>query len=239
MLRYAFLVMIILLITACSASDVPTDIDFSTATPRPIETVPSPNAIGQTSIPLDFTGGEPRVLGSQSEFDFAVSGEFVSQADTGTILYNYLPNTGGLPARNQLYIATSDATASQQLSFEFSPAIQVGQYNLLAPEDYFSGGVSASYVRLAFDGTTTRTQAFTDNMNGVLTLTNVGEVLSGQFQFTADFVETSPEGEVDVQSVEVTGSFENVPYQITLSDPFDLDVPLPTRNFTADETEQP
>lgn len=238
MLRYALLVMIFV-ITACTTVEAPTDIEFSTATPRPIETVPSPNAIGETSIPLDFTGGEPTILSSQSEFDFAVSGEFVAQANTGTILYNYLPNTGGLPARNQLYIATSDATASQQLSFEFFPEIQVGQYNLLTPDNYYTGGVSASYVRLVFDGSSTRTQAFVDNVVGILTLTSVGEALSGQFQFTADFVETSPEGEVDIQSVEVTGQFENVPYRITLSDPFDLDVPLPTRNFTADETEQP
>lgn len=238
MLRYAILVMI-LVITACTADDSVTDVPFSTATARPIEAIPSPNIIGETAIPLEFAGGNPIILGSQGEFDFAVSGEFVAQFDTGTLLYNYLPNSGGLPARNQLYIAASDATASQQLSFEFTPDIQVGQYTLLTPENYFNGGVSASYVRLAFDGTSTRTQAFTENLNGFLILSTVGEALSGQFQFTADFVETSPEGEVDIQSIEVTGSFENVPYQITLDDPFDLDVPLPTRNFTTDETQQP
>ena len=67
----------------------------------------------------------------------------------------------------------------------------------------------------------------------------MGEVLSGQFQFTVDFVETSPDGEVDIQSVEVTGRFDNVPYQVTVTDPFDLDVPLPTRNFTTDVTATP
>lgn len=238
MLRYSVLVMI-LMIVACTPSDTPTDIDFSTATPRPIESIPSPDAIGDTDILFDFIGGEPVILLGQGTFDFAVSGEFVAQFDTGTLLYNYLPTIGGNSARNQLYIASSDASSSQELAFEFSPAIEIGQYNLLTPENYFSGGVSVSYTRLAFDGTSTRVQAFSENMTGFLILTTVGEVLSGQFQFTADFVETSPEGEVDVQSIEVTGSFEDVPYQITVTDPFDLDVPLPTRNFTTDATSTP
>ena len=237
MLRYTILVMI-LIIVACTPSETPTDIEFSTATPRPIESIPSPDAIGDTDIPFDFIGGEPIILLGQGTFDFAVSGEFVAQFDTGTLLYNFLPSTNTVAARNQLYIASSDASSSQELSFEFSPDIEIGQYNLLTPENYFSGGVSVSYTRLAFDGTSTRVQAFTENLNGFLILTSVGEVLSGQFQFTVDFVETSAEGEVDVQSVEVTGSFDNVPYQITVSDPFDLDVPLPTRNFTSDGTEE-
>ncbi|GAB5494555.1 MAG: hypothetical protein Phog2KO_47700 [Phototrophicaceae bacterium] len=237
MLRFSVLVMILMLM-ACVPSETPTDIEFSTATARPIDSIPSPDAIGDTDIPFDFIGGDPIILLSQGTFDFAVSGEFVAQFDTGTLLYNYLPNTGGLSARNQLYISTSDSISSQELSFEFSPDIPIGQYNLLTPENYFDGGVSVSYTRLAFDGTSTRVQAFTDNLNGYLILTSVGEVLSGQFQFAVDFVETSPQGEVDVQSVEVTGRFDNVPYQITVSDPFDLDVPLPTRNFTSDGTEE-
>lgn len=225
------IVLLLLLLTACTTGDPVTDVPFATSTSGVVGTVPAPESIGDVAIPSDFTGGEPIILSSQGIFNFAISGEFVEQKDSGTIVYNYLPNTGALPARNQLYIASSDANASQQIAFEFSPEIQIGQYNLIAPEDYFLSGVSAAYSRLVFDGSSTRVESFVENIEGTLTLSSVGEVLSGQFQFTAEYTETSPEGEIDVQAIEVTGSFENVPYQITVDDPFAVDVPLPTRDF--------
>lgn len=240
MFRPVILLMLtIALLTACNASDPVTDVPFSTATARPIETLAPPSSIGNTAVPLDFTGGEPIALGDFGTFSFTVSGEIVSEMDTGTLIYSYLPADGRLGARNQLYIAASDSASSQQLSFEFTPAIQLGQYNLVSPDDYAPGNVSIAYSRLAFNGTETRIEAFTDNINGTMTITRIGEALSGQFQFSADFAETSLEGEVDIQSVEITGQFDDVPYQVTLTDPFDVDVPLPTRNFTTDGTDQP
>ncbi|MGB7340769.1 MAG: hypothetical protein WBC91_17860 [Phototrophicaceae bacterium] len=240
MLRPIFLVMITLaLITACTATDPITDVPFSTATARPIETLAAPSSLGDAAIPSDFTAGDPIIVGDFGTFSFTVSGEVVTEMSTGTLLYNYLPADGRLGARNQLYIAASDSTSSQQLSFEFAPQIQLGQYNLVALTDYAPGNVSVAYSRLVFNGTDTRIEAFSDNINGTLIVTRIGEALSGQFQFSADFIETSLTGEVDVQSVEVTGQFEDVPYRITLNDPFEIDVPLPTRNFTSDGTDQP
>lgn len=238
MLRQMALVMIMLLLASCTASPQVTDAPFNTATPRPIETVTTPEGIGGTAIPLDFSSGNPVVLSDIGSFRIAVSGEFVQQTDAGTVLYNFLPETDSLAARNQLSIATTEGNASAQINFQLSPDIELGQYTLISPADYFAGGVSASYERLVFDGTVTRVQSFSENVAGTLTLTAIGEIVSGRFQFTADFTETSATGEVDVQSIEVTGTFENVPYLITSDDPFELDVPVPTRNFDG-ETEQP
>jgi|GEM_PF-5640641 len=237
--RFLALLIVPFLLVACGSADEVTDVPFATSTARTAGTIPAPDNIGGVDIPQDFTGGDPIVLSVSSTFSFTIEGEFTDEKDSGTIVYTYLQDTGRLPARNQLHIATSDATVSQQITFEFSPGIEIGQYTLIAPEDLVLSGVSASYSRLVFDGATSTVQPFIDNIGGTLTLTSVGEVLSGQFQFSADFTETSPEGEVDVQSITVTGSFEDVPYQISLDDPFEIEIPLPTRNFTTDGTDQP
>lgn len=237
--QWFLIVLMIFLMSACSTDEPVTDVPFATSTPRTDGTVPAPDNIGGVNIPDDFTGGDPIILGGSGSFSFTIAGEFSDEKESGTIIYTYLPNSGNLPARNQLYIATSDATVSQQITFEFSPNIEIGQYPLIAPEDFVLHGVSVAYSRLVFDGATSSVQPFIDNIEGTLTLTSVGEVLSGQFQFSADFTETSPEGEVDVQSIDVTGNFEDVSYQFSLDDPFEIDIPLPTRNFTTDSTGQP
>ncbi|MEM9951899.1 MAG: hypothetical protein AAF846_09880 [Chloroflexota bacterium] len=238
MLRISFLVMLSIIMVGCGAGNAIDDVPFYTATPNPLPTVES-ERFGDVDIPSDFTSGEPIILSSGGTFSFNVSGEVVSEVSVGTLTYNYLASDELLPARNELYIAASDAIASQELTFQFLPSIELGQYPLVAPQDYSPGRVSVAYNRLAFNGTDARIESFTENIEGTLTLTRVGEALSGQFQFSAQFIETSPQGEVDVQTVEVTGQFEDVPYQVTLDDPFDLNVPLPTRNFDTDNTQQP
>ena len=231
-------IIILFVITACTADDPVTDVPFSTATSRVVGTVAAPVSIGDSAIPDDFTGGEPIVLANLGTFDVSISGDVETQFNTGTTVYNYLPDTGFLPARNQLFISGSDVSASQQLAFEFSPSIQPGEYNLVAPEDYFPGGVSASYARLGSDGTTTQFESFVDNIDGTLTLTHTGEVISGEFQFRAEYTDSSSDGELDVKVIAVIGSFENVPYQNAVDDPFELNIPLPTRNFSGG-TQQP
>lgn len=227
-MRYLLFIVVSLAMVACSPTETATDAPFFTATARPIETVDS---FAGTPLPLSFESGEPIVIGNEAIFNFGVTGEFIEQTDTGTALYSFLPSTGDLPPRNQLYFADSDETSSQELIFVFSTDIEAGQYNLIAPDNYFAGSVTAAYSRLAFSDANTLIQSFSENIVGILTLTSVGQTVSGQFQFTTDFTESSPEGEVDVQSVEVTGMFENIPYQVSLDDPFENIVPLPTRNF--------
>ncbi|MGJ3240366.1 MAG: hypothetical protein ACFE0Q_16785 [Anaerolineae bacterium] len=239
MLGLLLALVIVLISSACTVEPTVTDIPFQTATPRPFETRPAPDEMGDVTIPLDFTGGEPIILReSPGTFDLAISGEFIAQWDQGTVVYNYLPNSGALPARNQLYIAVSDTDASQQLSFEFPPEIATGQYPLVALADYeqSAGVIAVTFERLVFDGVqSSQVDAFTEDIAGTLTLTTIGEAISGQFQFSVSHTETSDAGEIDVQTVEITGRFDDVPYQITLDDPFELDVPLPTRNFTGDD----
>lgn len=225
----------LLVVTACTVADPVTDVPFSTATPRIIGTVVAPASIGDSVIPAEFSGGEPIVLQRFGTFDVTISGDVEALIDTGTSVYNYLPGSGFLPARNQLYISSSDATASQQLAFNLSPGLQPGEYNLISPEDYFPGGVSASYSRLGSTGL----ESYIENIEGTLNLTIVSEIISGEFQFRAEFTETSEDGEVAVKTIAVIGNFENVPYQSTVDDPFEVHVPLPTRNFTEDSTQQP
>lgn len=233
MLRGLFLVMLAVIFVGCSAGDAPIeDAPFFTATPRPLP--PDVGNFGDAEIPSDFTGGDPIILSAGGTFAFSVTGEVLSDVSAGTITYTFLVADARLPERNQLYIAASDNNASQELVFQFLPSIELGQYPLVSPEEYSPGRVSVAYNRLAFNGVESRIEAFADNIDGTLTLTRIGEAVSGQFQFSAQFTETSSTGETDTQTVEITGTFEDVPYQVTLDDPFDLDVPLPTRNFSAD-----
>lgn len=229
-------VTLLIALAACGTPATPTDAPFFTATPRPLETVAVPDSgIAGTSIPLDFIGGQPVPLTEIGEFSAAITGEYIAEIDSGTAVYSLLPETGNLPARNQLFIASTDGDASQQITFEFSPTLATGQYTLLPPQSYVPGVVTASYVRLGFDGTETRIQTFGENVDGTIRFDAVGDSISGTFQFSADYTQRSDSGEVDVQTVTITGRFEEIVYQVQSTDPFAVDVPLPTRNFTDED----
>lgn len=240
MLRLFALVMLATL-TACNTlSAPPTDVPFFTATPRTLPTISTPEeGFGGTDIPLDFIGGNPVPLSSEAQFTVAITGEYMAEINSGIVVYSLMPDVGTLPERNQLYIASTVNDATQQITFEFSPNTEARQYNLLPPDQYVPGVITASYVRLGFDGTETRIQTFTENVAGFLQLESVGDTLTGTFQFSADYTQRSATGEVDVQSVTLTGRFVDIPYQIRNPDPFEINVPLPTRNFSPPDDETP
>lgn len=225
----------LLVMTACTSDDPVTDVPFSTATSRVIGTVVAPASIGDSVIPADFTAGEPIALNNLGTFIINISGDVEALIDSGTSIYNYLPDSGFLPARNQLFISSSDAIASQQISFNLAPGLQPGEYNLVSPENYSQVSVSASYSRLGSSGL----ESYIENIEGTINLIAAGEIISGEFQFRAEFTETSKDGEVATKTIAVIGNFENIPYQSTVDDPFEVNVPLPTRNFTEDSTAQP
>ncbi|MEO1646032.1 MAG: hypothetical protein AAFR67_12660 [Chloroflexota bacterium] len=238
MLRLFALVMIGVL-TACNTVSAPaTDVPFHTATPRTLPTVgTAEDNFGGTDIPLDFIGGNPIPLSDEAQFSVAVTGEYIAEINSGIVVYSLMPNVGTAPERNQLYIASTANDATQEITFEFSPTIEAGQYNLLSPDQYVPGIVTASYIRLGFDGTDTRIQTFAENVSGFIQLETVGDTLTGTFQFGAEYTQRSDAGEVDIQSVLVTGRFDDIAYQIRSTDPFEIEVPLPTRNFVEpDET---
>jgi hypothetical protein len=218
-------VLMLVLLAACSAQPPVTDVPFYTATPGGFPTADSQFAGAE--LPLDFMGGDPQILDSGGSFSFAVSGMVISQQDTGTIVYSAVPQFGAIPVHDQLYITASDADSSEQISFAFSPNLPVGSYPLIAPSDFIMGTVAAQYQRLA-----ATEEIYNEEISGTLSLTVVGETLSGEFQFSASYIQRSLEGEVQSQRVDVTGSFADVPYRELGEDPFEVLVPLPTRVFT-------
>jgi hypothetical protein len=225
--------MLLFVLAACSAGPAITDVPFYTATPRGLVTPDSQFA--GTDVPLEFIGGEPEILAVSGGFRFDVTGALISQQETGTVIYSYLPRFEAIPEHDQLFLAASDADSSEQISFEFSSRLPIGQYPLVAPKDFIVGTVSAQYQRLVATGTGTSVESYNEEISGFLNLTVVGLTLSGDFQFTAAYVQRSPEGEVQTQRVEITGSFADVPYREVGDDPFELVVPLPTRVFTGTE----
>jgi hypothetical protein len=233
--------LLLLILAACSAEPPITDVPFYTAT-----AANESSADGQfagTDLPLEFIGGNPEILSTGGNFSFAVSGALISQQEMGTIIYSYLPQFDAIPAHDQLYISASDADSSEQISFEFSANLPVGQYPLIAPSDFIMGTVSAQYQRLVANETGTGLETYNEEISGFLNLTAAGVSLSGNFQFTAAYIQRSPEGEIQTQRVEVTGEFSDVPYREVGDDPFESIVPLLTRVFTGTEvpvsTEQP
>jgi hypothetical protein len=216
---------LLILLAACSAEPPVTDVPFYTATPGGFPTAASQFA--GADVPLEFMGGDPQILDSGGRFSFAVSGSVISQQDTGTIVYSAVPQFGAIPVHDQLYITASDADSSEQISFAFSPNLPVGTYPLIAPSDFIMGTVAAQYQRLGASEET-----YDEEISGSLTLAVVGETLSGEFQFSASYIQRSAEGEVQTQRVDITGSFADVPYRELGADPFEVIVPLPTRVFT-------
>jgi hypothetical protein len=225
-------VLLLLMLAACTTSP-PSDVPFYTATPRQLPS--QDEAFMGTELPLEFMGGEPEILGTGGSFNFTVSADTISQHNSGTVIYSWLPAYGAIPAHDQLYFAASDADSSEQVSFEFSTGLPVGQYPLLAPADFIMGTVSAQYQRLVATDAGAKLEVYSQDVSGTFNLTLAGSIISGDFQFTASYVERSPEGEVQTHRVEVTGSFTDVPYRAAGNDPFEIIVPLPTRIFTGTE----
>jgi hypothetical protein len=232
MLRRLML-LLILTLTACNAQPPATDTVFFTVTPNPIfEPPPQNQSLAGTAVPAEFSGGNPQILSNQNQFEFSVSGDVIAQSNRGTIAYNFVPSIGNFAAHDQLFIASSDASSSQQITFQFGTGIIVGQYALTAPQNFVSGLVSAQYARLSDDGSGSELQVFTEDISGTLNLTAVGIALSGEFQFIAK----NTDNDGSRSQVEVRGSFIDVVYNRS-GDPFDVAVPLPTREFTG--TQEP
>lgn len=232
MLRRTLLLTVFIL-AACNAQPPPTDSVFLTATANPIfEPPPQNQSLGGTSVPSEFTGGDPQLLSSQHQFEFSISGDVTSEIRSGTAVYNFIPATGGIVAHDQIYLASSSASSSEQVSFQFRTGLVTGEYALTSPQNFVLGVVTAQYARLSDDGSGSQLQVFSEEVTGTLTLTAVGEALSGEFQFTASYV--TDDG--SRSQVEVSGSFADIPYHRS-GDPFEVDVPLPTRNFTG--TDEP
>ena len=214
-------------LAACNTIEQPTDLPFYTATPHISEplTLPTEHAV---ELP-NFTGGDPQAVTSTSRFYYTVSGDASAAVTQGNIVYNYVAAVGDVSARDKIFISSSDATAVQQLSFEFTPGIGAGTQLLTAPANAFPGSVTAQYLRLSDDGTgDTRIQAYNQNLEGTLTLIEVGETISGVFEFTADWVTGNEFGETVTRTVTISGRFEDVPYS-RLQDPFELNETVPER----------
>jgi hypothetical protein len=228
-----FLLLLILILTACNAQTPATDSPFFTATPNPIFEPPLQNqSLAGTSVPAEFSGGNPVLLANQAPFEFAVSGDVVSQVSAGSIVYNFIPGTSGIPAHDQLYLSSSDSRSSQQITIQFSSGIPIGDYRLSSPREFVLGAVSAQYARLSDDGSGSQLRTYAEDVMGRINLTAVGDRLSGEFQFTANHTEEDGTR----SQLEVAGNFSNVPYNRS-GNPFEIAVPLPIRGVTG--TEEP
>lgn len=226
-MRWILIAIVLLGLAACTTVEAPTDLPFYTATPHISEPLALPT---ERAVELpNFSGGNPQAVGSSSRFYYTVSGDVSAAVTQGNIVYNYVPAVGDVRARDKIFISSSDATAVQQLSFEFSPGIGAGRQLLTAPANAFPGSVTAQYLRLSDDGTgDTRIQAYSQNLDGTLTLIEVGETISGVFEFTADWVTGNEFGETVTRTVTISGQFDDVPYS-RLQDPFELGESVPER----------
>ncbi|MDQ7024972.1 MAG: hypothetical protein Q9P44_05375 [Anaerolineae bacterium] len=218
---------LMMILAACSTTDIATDAPFYTATARITEPIARPTE-GSIGLP-DFVGGDPQIVASTSTFQYTVSGDVSDAVTRGSIVYNYVEATGNVSARDKIFISTSDANASQQLSFEFSPGLVPDTYPLTSPADSFLGSVTAQYLRLSVDGDDApRIQAYRQNIEGTLTLSAVGETISGVFEFSAQWVTGNSTGETVTRTVSISGAFTDVPYS-RLSTPFDSQRSVPER----------
>jgi hypothetical protein len=219
---------IVLVLAACNTVETPTDLPFYTATPHISEPLALPT---ESAVELpNFSSGDPQALTSSNHFQYTVSGDVSAAVSQGNIVYNYVAAVDNVSARDKIFISSSDATAVQQLSFEFSPGIGAGTQVLTAPANAFPGSVTAQYLRLSDDGSgDTRIQAYTQNIDGLLTLIEVGETISGVFEFSAAFITSNEFGETETRTVTISGAFEDVPYS-RLQDPFETSESVPERS---------
>lgn len=226
--RFVFL--LVLILAACNAEPTPTDSVFVTATSN-LNFVPPAQEenIAGTDIPSEFSGGNPQIVSNQSPFSFSVRGDIEADVSTGSIVYNFIPATDYLSARDQLYIASSTALSSQQVTFQFNVGITEGEYSVSSTQTLTLGLVNAQYGYLSDDGVL---QLYSEDVFGNFIVTAVGDTLSAEFEFTAQY--TDRDG--NVHQVEVSGNFSDVRYNRS-GDPFDIAVPLPTRGITG--TDEP
>lgn len=226
-----FMLLFVFLLAACNATPQATDTVFVTATVNPLFVPPPPaQSIAGTDVPsdlTDFAGGNPQILSHQSPFEFSVSGEVNTEVTTGSIAYNFIAATGALAAHDEVYISASDASSSQQISFQFFSGILAGEYPIVSSKVPVLERIAAQYGYLVDNGSGSELRIYADDISGTFTVTAVGDRLSGEFQFTAH--RTADDG--TVKAVEIKGSFSDVPYN-TATDPFNVSVPLPTRDYS-------
>lgn len=221
----------VLLLAACTTVPAPTDEPFYTATPQIQEPIARPTV--QNATLLDFAGGDPQAVDGIGTFSYTVSGDVSAIVTRGNIVYNYIPAAGNVRARDKIFMSTSDSEAVQSISFEFTPGINIGNYLLTAPANWFPGSVTGQYQRLAaIEDGSTRIQSYSQNLTGSLTLQTIGSYINGTFEFTADWVTGNDSGETVTRTVIISGQFNDVPYQ-HLDNPFDNEQGVPERATAA------
>lgn len=156
-------------------------------------------------------------------------GDVQAEGDSGTVVYNYVDGARGFFAHDQVFITASDGNTSQQLTFQFSPDLESGVYNIIPSERFVPGNVRAEYAYLGDDGFGNRVlYTFTDEVRGELTLERSDNALNGSFLFRAETTLTSDAGEEDTLEINIAGEFSDVPYT-RLDTPFDTAPIEPTR----------
>ncbi|MCI0351462.1 MAG: hypothetical protein L0Z53_18725, partial [Acidobacteriales bacterium] len=189
MMRSWIIVAGLILLAACSPTVGPTDLPFYTATPHVLEPLPYPNLTDSPAAFPELSGGNPQLVPSSSSVQFTISGDIEAAVTGGTIVYNFVPAAGALSARDKIFISASDASASQQIAFEFSPGMQPGTYPLGSAPQWIPGLLNAHYLRLSDDGSgEARIQSYNQNVSGTLTLTETGAAISGVFEFSAQWI---------------------------------------------------
>lgn len=220
---------LLVILTACQTINAPspTEVPFYTATPPTLAQV-APQ-LADNNVPFLLEAGQPLALSSLGSFEFTVTGLSSQSYTSGTIVYNYIPRIGNQLARDQIFIASSDAQSSQQLAFEFAPTIERGTYLLTASDTVVAGIVTAQYSRLAAssDGST-QLAVYNRNITGTLTLTEVGALISGVFTFRAERELADVSGTPSFEALEIVGRFSEVPYS-RLTDPFESPPLEPTQ----------
>jgi hypothetical protein len=239
MMRIVFGLILLGMLAACSPAPTVTDLPFYTATPALSGTPEGGIAslFGGTSLPEGFLSGAPQSLAFPGNFRFALNGAFSANIQSGTVIATTAAAYATTPERLRIVVSGSDEFASHQLSFEWNPALISGVYEIVSPGTFASSEVTAQYTRLNNDNTEdSGIQAFSEAVNGSITLTIATDTISGLFQFSAQRTLTSDQGEVETQTIQVSGEFSEV-VLISADDPFENAVPLPTRLFVG--TEEP
>lgn len=236
-MRVVLVLLFLSALGACSPAPEVTDLPFSTATPvfSGTPTQSELDLFAGTSLPMGFLGGEPLSLALPGSFRFAVNGAFSASLESGTVIATTTAAYATTPERLRVVISASDELASHQLSFEWNPALISGVYEIISPGTFASQEITAQYTRLNNDNSEdSALQTFDQMVNGSMTLTVAADTLSGLFQFAAQRTLTSEQGEVEIQTIQISGEFTDV-ILISGEDPFENAVPLPTRVFVGTE----
>lgn len=238
MIRIFLLLLIVVSVAACSEAPAATDLPFHTATPA-LQGTPdlsdSGGLFGGVDLPDSFMGGDPLSLTLPGVFRFAVNGAFSARLESGTVIATTVAAYATTPERQRVVISASDDESSHQLTFEWNPALVSGVYEIVSPGTFAAGEVTASYTRLNRENAEDSIlQTFEADVNGSITLTIGQDNVGGLFQFSAQRTLTSDSGEIETQTVQISGEFSDV-VLLSGDDPFDNTVPLPTRIFVGTE----